>query len=415
MTLIILGGMFENFSKTKTARKMFLFDSCRCFCGGIIEALFKNLALVIAIRVFHASKTAKSFLVSAGFIGYFITTITQAFAANQARLTTMDFCKRYMLTLALLIFASIFVKSLTVFLVLMMLATIIFKQPVPLIEDAYGQNYSPRERGSRLAFVLMVIPLAAIVFSLIGSKLMDFNLQNYRLILLMVSLSAVGSAMSFAKIPSRILPQRKGKSIFSNLRIIFQDKLFGMILLWWSFAGVATQMLNPLRTEFLINSMYGINASNIFETVACMAIPYTFRVLSSLLWGYFFDRAKLITVKLAVNIFAILGFLLFFHCKSRNLIILASIFAGIAWGGGEIIWCLWVTKIAPKENFSSYMSTNVTIVGLRGILAPFLGYGLSHYLTLQEISYVGSAFVLISSLGLFLLRKHPRLAGNGVQ
>ncbi|MDR2628577.1 MAG: MFS transporter [Puniceicoccales bacterium] len=407
--------MFENFSKTKAARKTFLFDSCRCFCGGIIEALFKNLALVIAIRIFHASKTAKSFLVSAGFIGYFITTVTQAFASKQIRLTTMDLCKRYMLTLALLIFASIFVRSLIVFLILIMLATMIFKQPVPLIEDAYGQNYSPQERGSRLAFVLMVIPLSAIMFALAGSYLMDLNLQNYKLILAVVSLSAVGSAMSFAKIPSRILPPRKGKSIFSNLKLIFQDKLFGMILLWWSFAGVATQMVNPLRTEFLINVIYGINASNKFETIACMAIPYTFRVLSSLLWGYFFDRAKLITVKLMVNLFAILGFLLFFHCKSRNFIVLASVFAGIAWGGGEIIWCLWVTKIAPKEHFSAYMSANVTIVGLRGLLAPFLGYGLSHYLTLQEISYVGSAFVLISSLGLFSLRKHPRFIRNNVQ
>jgi hypothetical protein len=318
-----------------------------------------------------------------------------------------------MLTLAMLIFASIFVNSLMAFLILMMLATMIFKQPVPLMEDAYGQNYSSQERGSRLAFVLMVIPLSAIIFSLIGSKLMDFDLQNYRLVLFIISLAATGSAISFSKIPSRILPPRKEKSVFSNLKIIFKDKLFGMILLWWSFAGVATQMLNPLRTEFLINGAYGINASNLFETVACMAIPYTFRILSSLLWGHFFDRAKLITVKLAVNFFAIFGFLLFFHCQSRGLIILASVFAGIAWGGGEIIWCLWVTKIVSKENFSSYMGANVTIVGLRGLLAPFLGYGLSHFLTLKQVSYVGSTFVLISILGLFSLRKHPRFATSG--
>ncbi|MDR2779178.1 MAG: MFS transporter [Puniceicoccales bacterium] len=375
-----------------------------------MESLFKNLALVIAIRIFHASKMAKSFLVAAGFVGYFITAITQLLATKQTRLTTMDLCKKYMLTLAMLIFASIFVRSLRAFLLLIMLATMIFKQPVPLIEDAYGQNYSPQERGSRLACVLMVIPLSAIIFSLIGSKMMDFDLQNYKLILLVVSLAAVGSAISFSKIPSRILPSRKEKSIFANLKIIFQDKLFGMILLWWSFAGVATQMLNPLRTELLINGAYGINASNLFETVACMAIPYTFRILSSLLWGYFFDKAKLITVKLMVNLFAILGFLLFFHYQSKGIIILASIFAGIAWGGGEIIWCLWVTKVAPKENFSSYMGANVTIVGLRGLLAPFLGYGLSHYLTLRQVSYIGSAFVLISSCGLFLLRKHPRFA-----
>ncbi|MDR2737681.1 MAG: MFS transporter [Puniceicoccales bacterium] len=404
----MFGSLPKNFSQTDAAKKTFLFDNCRCFCSGIVEAAFKAFALIIAIRFFNASKTAKSLISSAGFLGYFVAIVTQSIAAKQRRFKTMDLAKMYLLIVAILIFMAALVSSLGAFMALMVAAMIFFKQPVPLMEDVYGQNYSPNERGSRLAFALMVLPLSTAIFSAIGGKSLDLHLKNYRPIFAIVALAAVGSAVSFSKIPSRLLPAQKKKSVLSNFKIIFQDKLFGKILLWWSFAGIANQMVNPLRTEYLVNRDYGINASNLFETFACLIIPLSFRIVSTLSWGRLFDRSKIITVKLLVNSFMVIGFLLFFHTKAKWVISFAAIFAGIAWGGGEIVWCLWVTKIVPKESLSMYMGVNVAIVGLRGFLAPFIGYGLSHYFTLQQVSWIATSMVLVSSIGLFTLRKYPR-------
>ncbi|MDR3144012.1 MAG: MFS transporter [Puniceicoccales bacterium] len=405
--------MFENFSKTDAAKKTFLFDISRCLCSGIVESAFKTFALVVAIRVFNASKVQKSLLQSAWFFGYFITTMTQSFAAKQKRFRAMDIAKIYLLIVSLLTFVVVFVTSRSAFLTLTIAAMVLFKQPLPLMEDVYGQNYSSRERGSRLSFVLMLLPISAAIFSPIGAKLMDWNLQNYRLVFLMAAIAAIGSGISFSKIPSRVLPEQNERSIFSPFKIIFRDKLFGKMLLWWSFAGIATQMMLPLKAEYLVNSAYGINASNFVESVACVTIPYTFRMLSTLSWGRFFDKSKIITVKLMVNLFVALGFLLFFNFRSTWIIYLSSIFSGIAWGGGEVVWCLWATRVAPKNQFSRYMSVNVTIVGLRGLIGPFLGYWLSHHFTLQLVSLIATTFVLISTVGLLSLRKDPRfIIGN---
>jgi hypothetical protein len=42
----------------------------------------------------------------------------------------------------------------------------------------------------------MVIPLSAIIFSFIGSTLMECDLQNYKLFRFIVCLAATGSAIS---------------------------------------------------------------------------------------------------------------------------------------------------------------------------------------------------------------------------
>ncbi|MDR2778995.1 MAG: hypothetical protein LBB16_01770 [Puniceicoccales bacterium] len=278
------------------------------------------------------------------------------------------------------------------------------------MEDVYGQNYSPQERGSRLAITLNLLLLSTILFGQIGGKLMDLNLQNYRIVLLCIALASLGTVASFSRIPSRVLPAEKGKSVFSSVKVIFTDKQFGAALLWWSLAGIGIQMMGPLRTEYLIDSTCGMGASNSFTILVSITIPMGFRILSTLACGQIFHRFNFIVIKLMVNLFLVSSVLIFFNTKTKFFIALASACAGIARGGGEIIWCLWITKIVPKEKFSLYMGLNVAVTGLRGLLSPFIGYALRQYLPLSQMSYFAATFVLISSLGFLSLVRHPRFA-----
>lgn len=405
----LLGTMFESFSKTIEARKTFFYDAWRCFFAGMIEAgLNSGFVLLIAIRAFHANKLQKSVLAAAWFAGYFITPITFALASRLRKVRATDICKGYMLSVAVLLVMAIFACKFDLFLTLVVLATILFKQPVPLMSDTYGRNYSLKERGGRLACVLMVLPLSTILFSPLSGHILDTNIQNYKWLLLIIALAAVGSAFAFHKIPSQPLPDQKGASIFQNFEIIWKDRFFFMMLLWWTLSGIANQMTRPLRAEYLVNPIYGINASNLFETFVCMTLPFAFRILTSLGWGRLFDTSRVVTVKLWVNLFLILGFLFFFNFRHPGIISLSAIFMGIGFGGGEVVWCLWITKIAPKEKFGLYMSANTAVVGLRGFFSPFLGYGLLNYLTLQQISWLATFLVILSSVGLWSLRNHPR-------
>lgn len=373
-----------------------------------MDPLPESLALVIVLRMFRAPIWIKSLIFASGFMGNFLTPLTQSLVARQKRYKTMDFSTAYWFIVSFLVFASTFATSVVSFSILISFAIIFSKQPIPLMEDVYGQNYSPQERGGRLAITLNLLLLSTIVFGQVGGKLMDLNLQNYKLVLLFVSLAAMGTALSFSKIPSRILPAEGGKSMASSVKIIFTDKQFGMALLWWSLSGLGIQIMGPLRTEYLVDSTNGIGASNAFTVLISITIPMGFRILSTFVCGQIFHRFNFIAIKLVVNLFLMASVLLFFNTKIKFLVALASACSGIARGGGEIIWCLWVTKIVPKEKFSLYMSLNVAVTGLRGMLSPFIGYGIRQHLSLAQMSYFSATLVLISSFGFLSLIKHPR-------
>ena len=84
-------------------------------------------------------------------------------------------------------------------------------------------------------------------------------------------------------------------------------------------------------------------------------------------------------------------------------------FQGIAMGDGKIFWGLWVTKIAPREKASAYMSIHMALTGLRGTLAPFIGYWILTRSSPGSVAIVGLALILAAILLFETVRHHPRL------
>ena len=140
-----------------------------------------------------------------------------------------------------------------------------------------------------------------------------------------------------------------------------------------------------------------------------IAIPSVTKIISTTIWANLFDRLELITTRNLNNVFFFLSVLLFFISDSYLLIGLASACQGIALGGGKIYWNLWVTKITHKEKVSSYMSVHMALTGLRGTLAPFIGYWILAQTNPQCVAYIGAALIALSIVLFELHRKHPRL------
>ncbi len=84
-------------------------------------------------------------------------------------------------------------------------------------------------------------------------------------------------------------------------------------------------------------------------------------------------------------------------------------FQGFAFGGGKIFWSLWVTKIAPEKKEASYMSIHMALTGLRGTLAPFLGYYILSRSMPSTVAIIGMVLILISIALFESVRGHPRL------
>lgn len=78
---------------------------------------------------------------------------------------------------------------------------------------------------------------------------------------------------------------------------------------------------------------------------------------------------------------------------------LGRVITGIVNGGGNLAWQLGHNDFAPRDQIATYMGIHVTLTGVRGAFAPFLGMAL--YLGWDAQGYVPGSTGL--SAWLFLL------------
>ncbi|NQY32540.1 MAG: MFS transporter, partial [Coraliomargarita sp.] len=120
-------------------------------------------------------------------------------------------------------------------------------------------------------------------------------------------------------------------------------------------------------------------------------------------------KLHFVTTRNLLNVCFLASIALFFFTTNLTLLTLSMVFQGVAMGGGKIFWGLWVTKIAPKEKASSYMSIHMALTGLRGTLAPFLGYWILVESSPSAVAFTGMILIAASILLFEVVRGHRRL------
>lgn len=105
-------------------------------------------------------------------------------------------------------------------------------------------------------------------------------------------------------------------------------------------------------------------------------LPTVVPVLTLPLWARVLDRNHILRFRayhswlfVFANLFTYLGLVL----HSVPLLVLARLILGIAFGGGMIAWDLGHHDFADRRRAHVYMGIHVTLTGIRGVIAPFLG------------------------------------------
>lgn len=141
-------------------------------------------------------------------------------------------------------------------------------------------------------------------------------------------------------------------------------------------------------------------------------IPSVTSLLSAKIWGHLFDRIHFVTTRNLLNVFFLTSLGLFFFTTNPFLLGIAMAFQGVAMGGGKLFWGLWVTKIAQREKASSYMSVHMALTGLRGTLAPFIGYWILSKSTPQAVALIGMGLIVVAMILFEGIRGNERLRIN---
>ena len=390
------------------ARITYKWERIRSLLVGMIEVIWQpgaSVALLIAIRYFDADIFSKSIVSASNFLGFLIAPFSLSLFAKWGKPITRNMGLLYVAT-ALLLTGAAFSQSIGFYVLLMALAHITLMQHLPMNTEMYGTHFTTDHRGHRISTVFLIAGSVSACASLVVGRVLDIHLNGFRFIYLIAALCALGVAVCLHQIPSIPLDRHKVGNPLHNVGLIKRDKLFAWMLFAWMLLGFGNLMTLPLRIEYMANPEFGINASNQVILLITGVTPLIARLVMTRMVGKLFDRMNLVTLRIFLNLLLLSSILLFFSTQNLWVMGIGMALLGCGMAGGRILWTLWVTKLAPPGQTSAYMSVHMLSTGLRGSIAPFLGYFLIDHIPMFTVALIGGCLTLIAT-ALFLPARKP--------
>lgn len=383
----------------KSSTPLFRLDLSRGFFLGILDSSFGVFVLLICIRHFEAPDYCKGLIAAGGSVGLLATSLLVGMWSNSSCSEPIK-CSIYMFLSGLFIFLSSWVSGVMAFTVFMLLAQIFLSQVPSLMIGVYSSLYMKEDRGFRVSCNLVMSTIGGIATSFLFGHFLDEEQSGYRLILWSMSFSAFFCSIIHFFMPS-VYRKREKLSLINNLGNVFrlplEDSLFGRILIAWMILGFGAIMTFPLRVEYLAEEG-GLNLSNAEIALIGVGIFFLFKIIGSLFWGKLFDRMHFMRYRITINLFMLVAILVYFNAPGFLGVAIGAALAGVATGGANLAWSLWVTKIAPPGRVSEYMGVHMSFTGIRGASAPFMGYALVEPLGFSGVSFLSAGCILLATI-----------------
>jgi len=253
-------------------------------------------------------------------------------------------------------------------------------------------NYPREARGRFTSRLAALATLTISLTSLAGSFLLDENPEAFRILYALAALVGVAGVVAFARVP--VLRERahlvlekhspeprsgvRGQGIVSLLR---DDPLYARYQTWQFLLGTGNMMVEAPLT-YLVSRQ--LDASYAVSISITLVIPLLLTLLTLPLWASYIDRVHVCEFRAWHSwLFAFSQALMWYGALSGSLawLSVSRAILGVARGGGMLAWQLGHNDFADRARAGPYMGIHVTLTGVRGAFAPFLGMWL----------YVGSS------------------------
>ncbi len=362
-----------------------------------MEAGLSSLFLLIALKHFQADSITKTVIAAAANTGMIFSTGVLRIV-ERTRRPVMHSAAAISFIGAAGFVAAAMIGGLTSYTIGVLIGLSSFNLVIPLVTTVYQRNYEPRERGRNVSSALMVrFTVSALIGWFVGHWL-DSHLDSFKFVLLAGAVAQFASGCIFLRIESDPLGASSNRSLRHAFALMGIDRTLRSTMVSWMFMGIANLVTIPLRTEYLGNPRYGIDAKPSRVALLVVAIPAVSRVLMAPVFGRAFDRLDFFATRIVVNGAFALSILAFFTGTSTAGLVAGSILFGVAAAGGDVLWNLWATKLAPADQVADYMSLHTFFTGVRGLLAPVLAFWLVANVPLFGVGITAAVLIFIGSL-----------------
>ncbi|HIA32623.1 MAG TPA: MFS transporter [Nitrospinaceae bacterium] len=398
---------YSSLTTSELHRRTYKYDLWRGFFEGVLSSGIQTFALFIAIRYYNAGEGLKSLIAAAPFIGMILSLPLVHYTAGKG--LKKSFCSAVPSALAsVCLIIAAWIPSLEFYALMITISYICRSAAIPYLTSIYSDNYPHLKRGASFSKPLLLTVAISSLFGLAGSLLLEMNIIYFNWVFTVVGISALAKAWAISLMPSKVIEKTSHNHPFGNFEYVIKDREFGYVLFTWFIMGFANLWVLPLRVDYVASSTYGIEASPLIVALIITIIPETIRFLFIPFWARLFDHMNFIVLRMILNVLFGMGIALFFISKNLLIIGAGSALIGLAFAGGSIAWALWVTKYAPPEKVSAYMSVHVCLTGIRGTIGPMIGYWTAAQVGATMTGWISCGLMILATIMLLPEIKHGR-------
>ncbi len=178
---------------------------------------------------------------------------------------------------------------------------------------------------------------------------------------------------------------------FSHVR---ENAPFRKLLIVWMLLGLGNLIGWSLFVEYISDPLYGFDFDAGKVGLITSTIPMLAFIVCVVPWGTVFDRMPFYRVRATVNLFFLVGILVYYLGGGMAGLCIGIAFHGVARAGGNIIWSLWTTRFAPADKVIEFHSVHTFLTGVRGVFAPLIAFTAANYLGPGWVA-CGSGFLIV--------------------
>ncbi|MBX3355282.1 MAG: MFS transporter [Phycisphaeraceae bacterium] len=272
--------------------------------------------------------------------------------------------------------------------VLYLCARTLWTGVITLRAAVWRGNYDKSLRAKVAGRMTTVQSIVLALSGLLIGRAMDYDARAFHLLFPLLAVAGLFGNALYRGVRLRgepkLLATERAESThrptlnpMSVVRILREDRAYRTFMLWMFIFGIGNLMaMFPLTKAF--------EGASYFEGILVRtAIPYVVMPLAIPFWARLLSRRHVIEFR-AIHAWTFVAATLTLTAASLMdslaIYYLASVFLGIGFAGGSLAWNIGHSDFAPPERDAAYMSVHVTLNGLRGLMSPFIAWGLWSWL-----------------------------------
>ncbi len=285
---------------------------------------------------------------------------------------------------------------------------------LPARNSIYQRNINEKRRARVFGLTISLGMAVSMVFTFIAGRMLDNHEDTFRLILVFTGICGFISSAVLSLIrtqdpaidtPRQKLSRRQTmmEPVFGTFKLLRENKAFARFERSFSIYGMGFIMMQPIIPIYLVDKLHLSYTTNF---LAKGIVSQLGMLLLSPLFGRLHDRMHPFRfISIAFGMLMVFPILIVISSLLQGdpllpviIVFVAYLVFGIAMTAVNMAWNMGSIFFAGKQDASIFQSVHVTMTGIRGLIAPALGFALLRIFNITMVFVVAAGFLLTASI-----------------